>query len=52
MGPLIFRKLTRYKEKTISENGKVGPLFDWYVVSINAALILAVAAWAVRAFAR
>jgi len=52
MGPLIFRNLTRYKEKTISENGKVGPLFFWYVVSINAALILAVAAWAVRAFAR
>jgi hypothetical protein len=49
---LIIRNLTRYKQITVSENGQVGPLFYGYVVSINAALILAIAAWAVHALAR
>jgi len=49
---LIFTNLTRYKKITVSENGKVGPLFYGYVVSINAAWILAIAAWAVHALAR
>lgn len=52
MRTLLFRNLSRYKEIAVSENGKVGPLFYGYVVSINAALILAIAAWAVHAFGR
>lgn len=48
IGPLIFRNLIRYKEITLGETGKVGPLFYWYVVPINAALILALAAWGAR----
>lgn len=50
MRPLIFRNLGRYKEATMKENGKIGFLFYSYVVSINAALILALAALALRVF--
>lgn len=48
MGALIFRNLIRYKEITLKESGKVGPLFYSYVVPVNAALILVLAALAVR----
>jgi hypothetical protein len=46
---LIFRNLSRYREITKRETGKIGPLFYSYVVPINTALVLALAAWAVRA---
>ena len=52
MGPLIFRNLKRYKESTLRESGKVGSLFYSYIVSINAALVLALAALALRVFGR
>lgn len=41
----IFRNLNRYREITLRETGKVGPLFYSYVIPINAAWILALAAW-------
>ena len=45
IGLLVFRNLIRYKEITRKETGKVGPLFYSYVIPINAAWILALAAW-------
>jgi len=48
IGALIFRNLGRYREATLRETGKVGPLFYSYVVPINLALVLALAAWATR----
>jgi hypothetical protein len=50
MRPLVFRNLGRYKEATMKETGKIGSLFYSYVVSINAALVLALAALALRVF--
>jgi hypothetical protein len=44
----LFRNLGRYKEITRSETGKAGPLFYSYVISINAALVLALIALALR----
>ena len=47
---LIFIKVMlpvyahRYKKITFEETGKVGPLFYHWVISINTALVLAVAA--------
>ncbi len=43
---LLLRNLGRYKDITLQETGKVGPLFYAYVVPINAALVFAVAALA------
>lgn len=34
----------QYKKVTMAESGKAGPLFYHWVISINAALILAIAA--------
>ncbi len=48
IGVLIFRNLIRYRQMTVSETGKVGGLFYSCVIPINTALILAVAALAVR----
>ena len=45
----IFRNLRRYREITLGETGKVGPLFYSYVVPINAALLLVLAALVARA---
>ena len=39
VGLLVFRNLRRYREATLSETGRVGPLFYSYVVPINAALV-------------
>jgi hypothetical protein len=50
MGALLFRNLGRYREVTRTESGKVGPLFYGYVVPINAALVLALAALAAWVF--
>jgi len=49
IGLFLFRNLIRYREITLRETGKVGPLFYSYVIPINAAWILALAAWAARA---
>ena len=45
---LLFRNLSRHREVTRSETGKVGPLFYSYLLSINAVWIFRLAAWAVR----
>jgi hypothetical protein len=37
----FFRNLSLYREETLKASGRVGPLFYWFVVSINAAWILA-----------
>jgi hypothetical protein len=37
----FFRNLGLYREETLKASGKVGPLFYWFVASINAAWILA-----------
>ena len=50
IGVMLFRNLGRYREATLRETGRVGPLFYSYVVPINLALLFALAAWAVRAF--
>ncbi|MHC4339987.1 MAG: hypothetical protein ACYSX0_07220 [Planctomycetota bacterium] len=49
IGALIFRNLSRYRELTRGETGKTGTLFYSYVVPINLALLLALAALAVHA---
>jgi hypothetical protein len=36
---LIFSYVSQYKEITLKETGKVGPLFYHWVVSINIALV-------------
>lgn len=45
---LVLRNLLRYREITQHETGRVGPLFWAYVVPVNAALVLAVAALLLR----
>ncbi len=40
----LFRNIGRYREMSQNETGRVGPLFYWYIVSINAALVLALVA--------
>jgi len=52
IGALLLRNLIRYREITLKETGKVGRLFYSYVVPINAALILALAAWLARILQR
>ncbi|MFH2107957.1 MAG: hypothetical protein ABII93_04745 [Chrysiogenia bacterium] len=47
-GFYIFRNLGRYREVTIQETGKVGPLYLQYVIPINAALLLALVALSIR----
>ncbi len=44
----LFRNQRLYKEFTLKESGKIGPLFYQFVVPINAALILGLAALAVK----
>jgi hypothetical protein len=38
---LILRYASQYREITLKENGKVGPLFYHWIVSINVALVSA-----------
>ena len=40
MGFFIFRNLARYREITVKENGKTGPLFLSFIIAINLALLL------------
>ena len=44
----LFRNIRRYKEITVQETGKLGPLYYPFVVPINAALVLGLAALAIR----
>ena len=46
----LFRNQRLYKEFTLKESGKIGPLFFQFVVPINTALILGLAALAIRFF--
>ena len=48
IGLFLFRNAKRYKEITRSESGRVGPLFYSYIIPINVAWILALAALVVR----
>jgi hypothetical protein len=48
IGMFLFRNLARYRGITLRETGKVGTVFYSYVIPINAALILALAALALR----
>jgi len=50
MGVLMFRNLHRYRKITVNETGKVGLLFYSFVIPINAAWILAIAALTLRNF--
>jgi hypothetical protein len=51
IGALLFRNLVRYRDATRDETGRAGGLFYGYVVSVNAALILATAAALLRMIA-
>ena len=46
----LFRNQRLYREITLKENGKIGPLFYQFVVPINAALLCGLAALAIRFF--
>ncbi len=48
----FFRNVERYKEITRRETGKIGPLFYFYVIFINATLVLIVTALVLMAAAR
>lgn len=39
---LLFSYVSQYREVTITENGRVGPLFYHWILSVNAALVLVV----------
>lgn len=52
IGLLVFRNLHRYREITLSQTGRVGPLFYAYVVPINMALALVLAASALHSLGR
>lgn len=45
---LILLYAHKYKEITISETGKTGPLFYYWIISINTALVFAAAAIALK----
>ena len=47
-GFYIFRNMGRYREVTIQETGKIGLLYYQYIIPINAALLLALVALAIR----
>jgi hypothetical protein len=47
-GFYIFRNLGRYRETTIKETGKPGPLYYQYVIPINIALLLGLIALAIK----
>lgn len=51
IGLFMFRNLALYRDTTMKETGAVGRLFYHYVVPINAAWVLVLAALVTRAFA-
>ena len=48
IGVMLFRNLRLYREATVRETGRVGPLFYTYIVSINLVWIFLLAAWVSR----
>jgi len=44
----LFRNQRLYKEITLKENGKIGPLYYQFVVPINVALLCGLAALVIR----
>ncbi len=46
---LIFKYLVQYRDITLKETGRIGPLFYSYIISMNLALVTAVAALLLRA---
>jgi hypothetical protein len=46
---LIIRYLNQYRDETLKETGKVGPLFYSYIVAMNLALVCAVVGLILRA---
>lgn len=48
----MFRNQRLYKEFTLKESGKIGPLFYQFVVPINAALFCGLAAVVIRLLSR
>ena len=48
---LILKYLHQYRQITIQETGHPGPLFYYYIISINLALVLAIIGFIVRHYA-
>jgi len=46
--PLIFKYIGQYREITRKETGKTGPLFYFYVICMNVALIAGILALLTR----
>jgi hypothetical protein len=44
----LFRNQRLYKEFTLKESGKIGPLYNQFVIPINAALFCGLVALAIR----
>ena len=45
----FFRYLNQYKHATVSETGKIGPLYYSYIVAMNVALVCAAIGLMLRA---
>lgn len=39
---LIFKYVNMYKKITLEENGRIGPLFYYWIYSINSVIVLAI----------
>lgn len=48
----FFRNQRLYREITLKENGKIGPLYYQFVIPINVALLCGLAAMAIRIMAK
>jgi hypothetical protein len=46
---LIPKYVTQYRALTIEESGRAGPLFYWFLISMNLALVCTIAALVLRA---
>ena len=46
----FFRYLNQYKNATLSETGKVGPLYYSYIIAMNVALVCAAIGLLLRAW--
>ena len=44
----MLKFISQYKEMTLQETGKVGPLFYSYIISMNLALVAVIVAFLVR----
>ena len=40
---LIIKYVSQYRALTVQETGRVGPLFYWFVISMNVALVCVIA---------